>query len=90
MASSAEKWRGSMDGAHIRSDGKSERKDGQSEDKLSRSESTQSLTSRQSLAHWGNSRVTGRGLLALAGAGQIYQVSLKAGEQYVAHPRYIY
>ena len=40
------------------------------------------------LAHWGNTRVTGRGLLALAGNGQIYQVQLKAGESYVAHPRY--
>lgn len=41
----------------------------------------------QSLAHWGNSTVTGRGLVALAGAGQIYQVSLRPGEQYVVHPR---
>ncbi|KAF2195124.1 hypothetical protein K469DRAFT_681479 [Zopfia rhizophila CBS 207.26] len=39
-----------------------------------------------SLAHWGNTYVTGRGLLALAGSGQIYQVQLKAGESYVAHP----
>ncbi|EPE26803.1 TRAP-like protein [Glarea lozoyensis ATCC 20868] len=39
-----------------------------------------------SLAHWGNSQVTGRGLVALAGPGQIYQVDLKPGEQYVAHP----
>ncbi|CAG8954952.1 hypothetical protein HYFRA_00008641 [Hymenoscyphus fraxineus] len=39
-----------------------------------------------SLAHWGNTEVTGRGLVALAGPGQIYQVSLKPGEQYVAHP----
>jgi Mitochondrial biogenesis AIM24 len=39
-----------------------------------------------SLAHWGNTLVTGRGLVALAGPGQIYQVTLKAGEQYVAHP----
>lgn len=38
------------------------------------------------LAHWGNTYVTGRGLLALAGSGQIYQVQLKAGEGYVAHP----
>jgi len=27
--------------------------------------------------------------VALAGAGQIYQITLKAGEQYVAHPRYV-
>lgn len=39
-----------------------------------------------SLAHWGNTFVTGRGLVALAGPGQVYEVSLKAGEQYVAHP----
>ncbi|KAF2876620.1 mitochondrial biogenesis AIM24-domain-containing protein [Massariosphaeria phaeospora] len=38
------------------------------------------------LAHWGNTHVRGRGLLALAGSGQIYQVQLKAGESYVAHP----
>ncbi|KAI6715360.1 hypothetical protein JHW43_002102 [Diplocarpon mali] len=38
------------------------------------------------LAHWGNSEVTGRGLVALAGPGQVYQINLKAGEQYVAHP----
>ncbi|KAF2786069.1 hypothetical protein K505DRAFT_368546 [Melanomma pulvis-pyrius CBS 109.77] len=37
-------------------------------------------------AHWGNTYVTGRGLLALVGSGQIYQVQLKAGESYVAHP----
>ncbi|ORY12588.1 mitochondrial biogenesis AIM24-domain-containing protein [Clohesyomyces aquaticus] len=36
--------------------------------------------------HWGNTHVTGRGLLALAGSGQIYQVQLKAGESYIAHP----
>ncbi|KAL4875825.1 mitochondrial biogenesis AIM24-domain-containing protein [Aspergillus karnatakaensis] len=39
-----------------------------------------------SLAHWGNSEVTGRGLLALVGTGQIYSVELKAGEQYIVHP----
>ncbi|CAI6335013.1 unnamed protein product [Periconia digitata] len=38
------------------------------------------------LANWGNTYVTGRGLLALAGNGQIYQVHLKPGESYVAHP----
>lgn len=40
------------------------------------------------LAHWGNTYITGRGLLALTGNGQIYQVHVKAGESYVAHPRY--
>jgi hypothetical protein len=39
-----------------------------------------------SLSHWGNSQITGRGLVALAGPGQIYQVILKHGEEYVAHP----
>lgn len=39
-----------------------------------------------SLAHWGNSKVTGRGLVALAGPGQIYKITLKAGEEYVAYP----
>ena len=39
-----------------------------------------------SLAHWGNSQITGRGLVALSGPGQIYQILLKAGEEYVAHP----
>lgn len=39
-----------------------------------------------SLAHWGKSQITGRGLVALAGPGQIYQITLKAGEEYVAHP----
>lgn len=41
----------------------------------------------KSLAHWGSSLVTGRGLLALVGKGQIYQVQLKAGEEYTVHPR---
>lgn len=39
------------------------------------------------MAHWGGTFVTGRGLLALSGKGQIYQVTLKAEEQYVVHPR---
>ncbi|KAJ5679779.1 Mitochondrial biogenesis protein AIM24 [Penicillium macrosclerotiorum] len=39
-----------------------------------------------SLAHWGSSEVTGRGLMALVGNGQVYSVDLKDGEQYVAHP----
>jgi len=38
------------------------------------------------VAHWGNTYVTGRGLMALTGGGQIYQVQLKTGESYVAHP----
>ncbi|MCJ1424433.1 Altered inheritance of mitochondria protein 24, mitochondrial [Sticta canariensis] len=37
-------------------------------------------------AHWGNSEITGRGLLAIAGQGSIYQVVLDAGEEYCVHP----
>lgn len=43
----------------------------------------------KSLAYWGNSQVTGRGLIALAGQGSISQVVLQAGESYVVHPRYV-
>jgi hypothetical protein len=38
------------------------------------------------LAHLGNSKVTGRGLVALSGPGQVYQVTLKQGEEYIAYP----
>ncbi|KAL8797594.1 MAG: hypothetical protein Q9195_000411 [Heterodermia aff. obscurata] len=44
------------------------------------------LNRRMSLAHWGSSEVTGRGLLALTGRGSICQLVLKTGEDYVAHP----
>ncbi|KAK2784630.1 Altered inheritance of mitochondria protein 24, mitochondrial [Emmonsiellopsis sp. PD_33] len=44
------------------------------------------LNKQLSVAYWGNSEVTGRGLLALAGNGQLYSIELKAGEQYIAHP----
>lgn len=43
----------------------------------------------KSLAHWGSSEVTGRGLLALSGRGSICELVLKTGEDYVAHPRYV-
>jgi len=39
-----------------------------------------------SLAHWGNTRITGRGLLGLVGKGQVHQIKLKADEEYVVHP----
>ncbi|TAQ89841.1 hypothetical protein B7494_g1800 [Chlorociboria aeruginascens] len=39
-----------------------------------------------SLARLGHSEIRGRGLVALVGRGQIYQITLKAGEEYVAHP----
>jgi hypothetical protein len=45
-----------------------------------------SLNTKLSLAHWGSSNVTGRGLLALAGQGQVYSIELAAGETYVVHP----
>ncbi|EGD84859.1 hypothetical protein H112_08577 [Trichophyton rubrum D6] len=44
------------------------------------------INSQLSIMHWGNSEVTGRGLIALAGKGQIYSINLKEGEQYIAHP----
>ncbi|KAK2734806.1 Altered inheritance of mitochondria protein 24, mitochondrial [Myotisia sp. PD_48] len=42
--------------------------------------------SMRSIIHWGNTEVTGRGLVAITGNGQIYSVELKEGEQYIAHP----
>ncbi|KAI9797996.1 MAG: Altered inheritance of mitochondria protein 24, mitochondrial, partial [Piccolia ochrophora] len=36
--------------------------------------------------HWGNTECAGRGLLALAGQGQIYEIVLKAEEEYIVHP----
>ncbi|MCJ1265421.1 Altered inheritance of mitochondria protein 24, mitochondrial [Lobaria immixta] len=44
------------------------------------------LAPNASRAHWGNSEITGRGLLAIAGQGSIYQVILDAGEEYIVHP----
>ncbi|KAF2487022.1 mitochondrial biogenesis AIM24-domain-containing protein [Neohortaea acidophila] len=39
-----------------------------------------------SLAHWGSTSVSGRGLLALSGKGLIHQITLKTGDEYVIHP----
>ncbi|KJZ76753.1 Altered inheritance of mitochondria protein 24 [Hirsutella minnesotensis 3608] len=51
---------------------------------------TLSLSSRiqrgLSLAHWGSTHVTGRGLAALSAPGQIYQLTLAEGEEMVLHP----
>jgi len=47
---------------------------------------TPSLYTKLSLAYWGSSDITGRGLLALAGQGQIYSIELAEGESYVVHP----
>lgn len=44
------------------------------------------LTRGTGIAHWGSTLITGRGLVALAGPGNIYQIRLKADEEYVAHP----
>ncbi|KAK4556030.1 Altered inheritance of mitochondria protein 24, mitochondrial [Recurvomyces mirabilis] len=42
-----------------------------------------------SFAHWGNTTVTGRGLVALSGRGQSHQITLKTKEKYVVHPSHI-
>ncbi|CAH0019189.1 unnamed protein product [Clonostachys rhizophaga] len=51
---------------------------------------TLSLSSRiqqgLSLANWGSTQITGRGLAALSAPGQIYQLTLDEGEEFVAHP----
>ncbi|KAK5169050.1 Altered inheritance of mitochondria protein 24, mitochondrial [Saxophila tyrrhenica] len=44
------------------------------------------LNTKMSLAHWGNTLVSGRGLLALSGRGLIHQIHLKTGDEYVVHP----
>ncbi|KAF2227856.1 mitochondrial biogenesis AIM24-domain-containing protein [Elsinoe ampelina] len=44
------------------------------------------INTKMSVAHWGNTRVTGRGLICLSGKGQIYQVMVRSGEEYVVHP----
>jgi Mitochondrial biogenesis AIM24 len=41
------------------------------------------------MAHWGATDITGRGLLALSGVGNIYSVTLGKGESFVAHPSQI-
>lgn len=45
-----------------------------------------SINTKLSWAHWGSSNITGRGLLALAGQGQVYSIELAEGEAYIAHP----
>ncbi|KAF4589294.1 mitochondrial protein Fmp26 [Ophiocordyceps camponoti-floridani] len=39
-----------------------------------------------SMAHWGSTLVTGRGLLALSSPGQTYRLTLAEGETMAAHP----
>ena len=40
----------------------------------------------KSLSHWGNTLVSGRGLLTLSGKGLIHQIHLKTTDEYVVHP----
>lgn len=47
---------------------------------------TPSVSAKLSLAYWGSSDVTGRGLLALTGQGQVYAIELAEGETYILHP----
>ncbi|KAF9874267.1 altered inheritance 24 [Colletotrichum karsti] len=42
-----------------------------------------------SVAHWGSTHLTGRGLAALASPGQIYELNLAEGEEFVAHPSHV-
>ncbi|KAK3899948.1 mitochondrial biogenesis AIM24-domain-containing protein [Staphylotrichum tortipilum] len=42
-----------------------------------------------SLAHWGNTHLTGRGLAALSGPGQIHELTLADGEEIVLHPSHV-
>jgi hypothetical protein len=42
-----------------------------------------------SVAHWGNTHLTGRGLAALAAPGQIYEMKLADGEEIVLHPSHV-
>lgn len=47
---------------------------------------TPTISPRFSLAHWGTSTATGRGLLALAAKGHTFALDLAKGESYIAHP----
>ncbi|TQN70090.1 Altered inheritance of mitochondria protein 24 [Colletotrichum shisoi] len=42
-----------------------------------------------SLAHWGSTHLTGRGLVALSSPGQVYEVTVAEGEEFVAHPSHV-
>lgn len=41
----------------------------------------------KNLSSWVESKILGRGLAALIGKGQIFQVVLDVGEEYIIHPR---
>lgn len=47
---------------------------------------TPSLNRRLTIAHWGTTNCTGRGLVALAGTGNLFSIDLAANESYVVHP----
>lgn len=42
-----------------------------------------------SVAHWGNSQLTGRGLVALSAPGHIYELKLSEEEEIVLHPSHV-
>lgn len=42
-----------------------------------------------SVAHWGSTHLTGRGLVALSAPGQVYTLTLDEGEEFVAHPSHV-
>lgn len=42
-----------------------------------------------SLAHWGSTHLTGRGLAALSSPGQMYEVTLAEGEEMIVHPSHV-
>ncbi|RCI11077.1 hypothetical protein L249_7532 [Ophiocordyceps polyrhachis-furcata BCC 54312] len=44
------------------------------------------IRTRLSVAHWGSTVVTGRGLVALSSPGQAYRLTLAEGETMAAHP----
>jgi hypothetical protein len=50
---------------------------------------TPTISPSLSLAHWGATDITGRGLLSLSGVGTIYSVTLGQGETFIAHPSQI-
>jgi uncharacterized protein (AIM24 family) len=47
---------------------------------------TPRIQHRLSVAHWGSSEITGRGLVALSAPGYIYQLTLGEDEEFVVHP----
>ncbi|KAK6349893.1 Altered inheritance of mitochondria protein 24, mitochondrial [Orbilia brochopaga] len=52
-------------------------------------QTTPIVNRRMSPAHWSNTRLSGRGLAALVGKGQVYQVILGDGEKMILHPTHL-